>query len=93
MENKRQVQHLVSKSKSIVRLKPRNPDNKTTGTVIVSALCDFKQDQVRFQHAHTHVKGVTDKYAHPFTSTHTNRSFYLFKSSMSRFTESDLQGE
>ncbi|XP_067086395.1 desmoplakin-B-like isoform X2 [Osmerus mordax] len=45
MENKRQVQHLVSKSKSIVRLKPRNPDNKTTGTVIVSALCDFKQDQ------------------------------------------------
>ncbi|XP_028260651.1 desmoplakin-B isoform X2 [Parambassis ranga] len=44
MENKRQVQHLVSKSKSIVRLKPRNPEEKSSG-IIVKALCDFKQDQ------------------------------------------------
>uniref|UniRef100_A0A672YY88 Desmoplakin b n=1 Tax=Sphaeramia orbicularis TaxID=375764 RepID=A0A672YY88_9TELE len=45
MENKRQVQHLVSKSKSIVRLKPRNPDEKSSSPIIVKALCDFKQDQ------------------------------------------------
>ncbi|CAK6966821.1 desmoplakin-A isoform X1 [Scomber scombrus] len=45
MENKRQVQNLVSKSKNIVRLKPRNPEEKSTTPVIVQALCDFKQDQ------------------------------------------------
>ncbi|CAK6964489.1 desmoplakin-B [Scomber scombrus] len=45
MENKRQVQHLVNKSKSIVRLRPRNPEDKSSGQVIVKALCDFKQDQ------------------------------------------------
>ncbi|KAM8838760.1 desmoplakin-A isoform 3-T3 [Synchiropus picturatus] len=45
MENKRQVQSLVNKSKSIVRLKPRNPEERNTGQVMVQALCDFKQDQ------------------------------------------------
>uniref|UniRef100_A0AAQ5XTN1 Desmoplakin a n=1 Tax=Amphiprion ocellaris TaxID=80972 RepID=A0AAQ5XTN1_AMPOC len=45
MENKRQVQSLVSKSKTIVRLKPRNPEEKSSSPVIVQALCDFKQDQ------------------------------------------------
>uniref|UniRef100_UPI0037E7BD38 desmoplakin-A-like isoform X2 n=1 Tax=Semicossyphus pulcher TaxID=241346 RepID=UPI0037E7BD38 len=45
MEHKRQVQHLVNKSKSIVRLKPRNPEEKSSSPVIVKALCDFKQDQ------------------------------------------------
>ncbi|XP_035862849.1 desmoplakin-like isoform X6 [Sander lucioperca] len=45
MENKRQVQHLVSKSRSIVRLKPRNPEEKSSNPTIVKALCDFKQDQ------------------------------------------------
>ncbi|XP_068445714.1 desmoplakin-A-like isoform X2 [Clinocottus analis] len=45
MENKRQVQHLVNKSKSIVRLKPRNPEEKSSSPVFVKALCDFKQDQ------------------------------------------------
>ncbi|KAK9519723.1 hypothetical protein VZT92_022433 [Zoarces viviparus] len=45
MENKMQVKHLVSKSKSIVRLKPRNPEEKSNSPVIVKALCDFKQDQ------------------------------------------------
>ncbi|XP_078114469.1 desmoplakin-B isoform X1 [Sander vitreus] len=45
MENKRQVQHLVSKSRSIVRLKPRNPEEKSSSPTIVKALCDFKQDQ------------------------------------------------
>ncbi|XP_058605049.1 desmoplakin-A isoform X2 [Onychostoma macrolepis] len=45
MESKRQVQTLVSKSKSIVCLKPRNPEEKSSGPVIVKALCDFKQDQ------------------------------------------------
>ncbi|XP_048863258.1 desmoplakin-like isoform X1 [Brienomyrus brachyistius] len=44
-ENKRQVQLLMSKSKNIVRLKPRNPEEKASGPVIVKALCDFKQDQ------------------------------------------------
>lgn len=48
MENKRQVQHLVIKSKSIVRLKPRNPEEKSSSPIIVKALCDFKQDQVSF---------------------------------------------
>ncbi|KAL2097275.1 hypothetical protein ACEWY4_006482 [Coilia grayii] len=45
MEHKRQVQTLVNKSKSIVRLKPRNPEERSTSQVIVEALCDFKQDQ------------------------------------------------
>uniref|UniRef100_A0A4W5MGE2 Desmoplakin n=1 Tax=Hucho hucho TaxID=62062 RepID=A0A4W5MGE2_9TELE len=47
MENKRQVKHLVNKSKSIVKLRPRNPEEKSSspGPVIVQALCDFKQDQ------------------------------------------------
>ncbi|KAM6938946.1 desmoplakin-B [Lycodopsis pacificus] len=45
MENKMRVKHLVSKSKSIVRLKPRNPEEKSNSPVIVKALCDFKQDQ------------------------------------------------
>ncbi|KAL6491549.1 hypothetical protein MHYP_G00018940 [Metynnis hypsauchen] len=45
MENKRQVQTLVNKSKSIVRLKPRYPEEKSSSPVIVKALCDFKQDQ------------------------------------------------
>ncbi|XP_060940862.1 desmoplakin-A-like isoform X2 [Limanda limanda] len=45
MENKRQVHSLVSKSRSIVRLKPRNPEDKSPGPIIVQAICDFKQDQ------------------------------------------------
>lgn len=45
MENKRQVKHLVSSSKNIVRLKPRNPEEKSS-SIVVKALCDFKQDQV-----------------------------------------------
>uniref|UniRef100_A0A8C5GMS1 Desmoplakin a n=1 Tax=Gouania willdenowi TaxID=441366 RepID=A0A8C5GMS1_GOUWI len=45
MENKRNVQSLVNKSKSVVRLKPRNPEEKSSSPVIVEALCDFKQDQ------------------------------------------------
>nr|XP_023853771.1 desmoplakin [Salvelinus alpinus] len=48
MENKSQVHHLVNKSKSIVRLRPRNPEEeKSSCPVMVQALCDFKQDQVR----------------------------------------------
>ncbi|XP_068593736.1 desmoplakin-A-like isoform X2 [Cebidichthys violaceus] len=45
MENKRQVQSLVNKSKTIVRLKPRNPEEKSSSPVMVQAICDFKQDQ------------------------------------------------
>ncbi|KAM3604382.1 uncharacterized protein V6R79_010310 [Siganus canaliculatus] len=45
LENKRLVQSLVNKSKTIVRLKPRNPEERSSGTVMVEALCDFKQDQ------------------------------------------------
>ncbi|XP_076829268.1 desmoplakin-A isoform X1 [Brachyhypopomus gauderio] len=45
LENKRLVQTLVNKSRSIVRLKPRNPEEKSSSAVIVKALCDFKQDQ------------------------------------------------
>ncbi|XP_026881505.2 desmoplakin isoform X2 [Electrophorus electricus] len=44
-ENKRLVHTLVNKSKSIIRLKPRNPEEKSNSPVIVKALCDFKQDQ------------------------------------------------
>lgn len=54
MENKRQVQSLVNKSKSIVRLKPRNPEEKSSSPVIVQALCDFKQDQVDTRPPPTH---------------------------------------
>ncbi|KAI3368456.1 hypothetical protein L3Q82_025467, partial [Scortum barcoo] len=45
LENKRQVKHLGNRSKSIVRLKPRNPEEKSASPVIVKALCDFKQGQ------------------------------------------------
>ncbi|XP_076601133.1 desmoplakin-A isoform X2 [Chaetodon auriga] len=45
VENKRQVQSLVNKSKTIVRLKPRNPEEKSSSPVMVQALCDFKQEQ------------------------------------------------
>lgn len=48
MGNKRQVQHLVANSKNIVRLKPRNPEEKSSSPVIVRALCDFVQGQVGF---------------------------------------------
>ncbi|KAM4548895.1 desmoplakin-B [Odontesthes bonariensis] len=44
VEHRQHVQHLVNKSRSIVRLRPRNPEDKSSGTV-VKALCDFKQDQ------------------------------------------------
>lgn len=46
MENKRQVHHLANRSKNIVRLKPRNPEEKSNNSIIVKALCDFRQDQV-----------------------------------------------
>ncbi|MBN3315832.1 DESP protein, partial [Atractosteus spatula] len=46
MENRRQVQHLMSKAKTVVQLKPRNPEEKSSSPVIVQALTDFKQDQV-----------------------------------------------
>ncbi|XP_051984471.1 desmoplakin-like isoform X1 [Xyrauchen texanus] len=45
IDSKRQVQTLASKSKNIVCLKPRNPEEKSSSPVIVQALCDFKQDQ------------------------------------------------
>lgn len=53
MENKRQVQSLVNKSQSIVRLKPRNPEEKSTTPIMVQALCDFKQDQVGHMNSST----------------------------------------
>lgn len=46
MKKKRLVQHLVANSKNIVRLKPRNPEEKSSSPIIVKALCDFIQDQV-----------------------------------------------
>ncbi|XP_017349765.1 desmoplakin-A isoform X2 [Ictalurus punctatus] len=45
MEHKQHVQQLVNKSKSIVRLRPRNPEEKSNSPVKVQALCDFRQDQ------------------------------------------------
>ncbi|XP_068175111.1 desmoplakin-like isoform X1 [Antennarius striatus] len=45
LENKRLIQPLVNSSKNIVRLKPRNPEDKSSGPILVKALCDFKQDQ------------------------------------------------
>ncbi|XP_077450686.1 LOW QUALITY PROTEIN: desmoplakin-B [Stigmatopora argus] len=44
-DHKRQVHHLVNKSKSIIRLKDRNPEERSSQPVIVKALCDFKRDQ------------------------------------------------
>lgn len=45
MDHKRRVQNLVSKSKSIVRLKERSPDEKSN-SIVVKALCDYKEDEV-----------------------------------------------
>jgi len=66
MENKRQVQSLVIKSKTIVRLKPRNPEEKSNSPVIVQAICDFKQDQVGRTLSLTHAR------THPHTHAHTH---------------------
>lgn len=61
IESKRQVQTLVSKSKNIVCLKPRNPEEKSSSPVIVKALCDFKQDQVSLiRHKHIYCKYITN---------------------------------
>lgn len=46
LEYKRQVQGLVNKSKKIVQLKPRNPDYRSNKTIMLKALCDYKQDLV-----------------------------------------------
>lgn len=48
MDNKRQVKHLTANSKSIVRLKPRNPEERNSSGIIVKALTDFREDQVTF---------------------------------------------
>ncbi|XP_028823637.1 desmoplakin-like [Denticeps clupeoides] len=40
-----QVQQLTNRSRSIVRLAPREVNDKSPGPVMVQALCDFKQDQ------------------------------------------------
>ncbi|XP_027883191.1 desmoplakin-B [Xiphophorus couchianus] len=45
MDNKRQVKHLTANSKSIVRLKPRNPEERNSSGIIVKALTDFREDQ------------------------------------------------
>ncbi|XP_054899827.1 desmoplakin-A-like [Poeciliopsis prolifica] len=45
LDNKRQVKHLTVKSKSIVRLKPRNPEERNSPGIIVKALTDFREDQ------------------------------------------------
>ncbi|XP_043984202.1 epiplakin-like isoform X2 [Gambusia affinis] len=45
MDNKRQVKHLTAMSKGIVRLKPRNPEEKNSSGIIVKALTDFREDQ------------------------------------------------
>ncbi|KAK1805478.1 hypothetical protein P4O66_019775, partial [Electrophorus voltai] len=50
MELKPQMQQLVHKSKSIVRLRPRNPEEKSSSPVIVQALCDYRQDQQKVIH-------------------------------------------
>lgn len=64
IDNKRQVQSLVNKSKTIVRLKPRNPEEKSSSPVMVQALCDFKQEQVGNSLSHTdaHFTGRKVKY-------------------------------
>uniref|UniRef100_A0A8C7ZX06 Desmoplakin-like n=1 Tax=Oryzias sinensis TaxID=183150 RepID=A0A8C7ZX06_9TELE len=45
MDHKRRVQNLVSKSKSIVRLKERSPEEKSN-SIVVRALCDYKEEEV-----------------------------------------------
>lgn len=58
MENKMQVQQLMNRSKSIVRLKPRYPEEKSSSPTIVKALCDFKQDQVSLSRHHVKVSHI-----------------------------------
>ncbi|XP_076844153.1 desmoplakin-B isoform X2 [Brachyhypopomus gauderio] len=45
MELRPQMQQLVHKSKSIVRLRERNAEEKSSSPVLVQALCDYRQDQ------------------------------------------------
>lgn len=71
VENKRQVQSLVNKSKTIVRLKPRNPEEKSSSQIIVQALCDFKQDQVGY----TSLSLPPLSHTHSLTHTHTHTRY------------------
>src|SRR4029434_7266468 len=76
-EHKRQVHTLVNKSKGIIRLKPRNPEEKSNSPVIVEALCDFKQDQDRqtrtlilYSYTHTPTRTLTHTCMHTHTHSH-----------------------
>lgn len=87
-EHKQQVQQLVNKSKTIVRLRPRNPEEKSTEPVKVQALCDFRQEQVtpaNTRSSPTHPYIWTGKPCVLYSSTH-----FLLLFVRSFWAESDL---
>ncbi|XP_062818944.1 microtubule-actin cross-linking factor 1 isoform X15 [Anolis carolinensis] len=46
IQAKSSVASLVGRSKSIVQLKPRNPDHVLEGTISVKAVCDYRQIEI-----------------------------------------------
>uniref|UniRef100_A0A7M4G101 Calponin-homology (CH) domain-containing protein n=1 Tax=Crocodylus porosus TaxID=8502 RepID=A0A7M4G101_CROPO len=47
IQSKSSVASLVGRSKTIVQLKPRNPDHVLRSTIPVKAICDYRQIEVR----------------------------------------------
>lgn len=47
IQSKSSVASLVGRSKTIVQLKPRNPDHVLKSTICVKAICDYRQIEVR----------------------------------------------
>ncbi|CAM9567166.1 unnamed protein product [Lampetra fluviatilis] len=46
VEFKRTVAGLVGRAKTIVQLKPRNPENRVFGSIPIRAVCDYKQMEI-----------------------------------------------
>ncbi|XP_061424766.1 microtubule-actin cross-linking factor 1-like isoform X14 [Lethenteron reissneri] len=46
VEFKRTVAGLVGRAKTIVQLKPRNPENRVSGSIPIRAVCDYKQMEI-----------------------------------------------
>lgn len=49
IQSKSSVASLVGRSKTIVQLRPRNPEHLVKSTIPIKAVCDYRQIEVRLQ--------------------------------------------
>lgn len=47
IQSKSSVASLVGRSKTIVQLRPRNPEHLVKSTIPIKAVCDYRQIEVR----------------------------------------------